>query len=202
MRTSLVESFEATTRGSIRWSRGVTVSTLDSESSDRGSNPRGTFPSIPAGKLDGRACWLARRAQASQAGTGRVVAFALTHATWPHGGSAVARPARSSASKPIGEGRGCALPLPATYYSNLWLGFRAASNTDAATWHDSWRWLGDVSTILALGVPVSLLPDYVMRALSATSHQAPHPWLARCTASRGRWAGFKRPAPASRIGQA
>ena len=25
------------------WSRGVTVSTLDSESSDRGSNPRGTF---------------------------------------------------------------------------------------------------------------------------------------------------------------
>ena len=27
---------------SISWSRGVTVSTLDSESSDRGSNPRGT----------------------------------------------------------------------------------------------------------------------------------------------------------------
>ena len=27
----------------INWSRGVTVSTLDSESSDRGSNPRGTF---------------------------------------------------------------------------------------------------------------------------------------------------------------
>ena len=25
------------------WSRGVTASTLDSESSDRGSNPRGTF---------------------------------------------------------------------------------------------------------------------------------------------------------------
>ena len=25
------------------WSRGVTVSTLDSESSDRGSNPHGTF---------------------------------------------------------------------------------------------------------------------------------------------------------------
>ena len=25
------------------WSRGVTVSTLDSESSDRGSNPRGTL---------------------------------------------------------------------------------------------------------------------------------------------------------------
>ena len=29
---------------SISWSRGVTVSTLDSESSDRGSNPRGTSP--------------------------------------------------------------------------------------------------------------------------------------------------------------
>ena len=29
----------------INWSRGVTVSTLDSESSDRGSNPRGTFSS-------------------------------------------------------------------------------------------------------------------------------------------------------------
>ena len=28
---------------SINWSRGVTVSTLDSESSDRGSNSRGTF---------------------------------------------------------------------------------------------------------------------------------------------------------------
>jgi len=27
----------------ISWSRGVTVSTLDSESSDRGSNPRGTL---------------------------------------------------------------------------------------------------------------------------------------------------------------
>ena len=26
----------------IKWSRGVTVSTLDSESSDRGSNPRET----------------------------------------------------------------------------------------------------------------------------------------------------------------
>ena len=30
-------------RRRFRWSRGVTVSTLDSESSDRGSNPRGTF---------------------------------------------------------------------------------------------------------------------------------------------------------------
>ncbi len=31
------------------WSRGVTVSTLDSESSDRGSNPRGTFLQSRAG---------------------------------------------------------------------------------------------------------------------------------------------------------
>ena len=30
-------------RWNINWSRGVTVSTLDSESSDRGSNPRGTL---------------------------------------------------------------------------------------------------------------------------------------------------------------
>ena len=30
---------------SSSWSRGVTVSTLDSESSDRGSNPRGTYES-------------------------------------------------------------------------------------------------------------------------------------------------------------
>ena len=29
--------------GIFNWSRGVTVSTLDSESSDRSSNPRGTF---------------------------------------------------------------------------------------------------------------------------------------------------------------
>ena len=34
---------EANERKIFTWSRGVTVSTLDSESSDRGSNPRGTF---------------------------------------------------------------------------------------------------------------------------------------------------------------
>ena len=30
----------------IKWSRGVTVSTLDSESNDRGSNPRETFDCV------------------------------------------------------------------------------------------------------------------------------------------------------------
>ena len=33
-------------QAAINWSRGVTVSTLDSESSDRGSNPRGTLMHI------------------------------------------------------------------------------------------------------------------------------------------------------------
>ena len=35
--------FRKLAEASISWSRGVTVSTLDSESSDRGSHPRGTF---------------------------------------------------------------------------------------------------------------------------------------------------------------
>ena len=34
--------------GIISWSYGVTVSTLDSESSDRGSNPRRTFFALPS----------------------------------------------------------------------------------------------------------------------------------------------------------
>ena len=35
-------SFSTTNGSNPKWSRGVTVSTLDSESSDRGSNPRET----------------------------------------------------------------------------------------------------------------------------------------------------------------
>ena len=42
---------------SVSWSRGVTVSTLDPESSDRGSNPRETFlQPHGAGQLDMGSC--------------------------------------------------------------------------------------------------------------------------------------------------
>ena len=42
----------------VTWPRGVTVSTLDSESSDRGSNPREAFRARPFGRATvGRRNW-------------------------------------------------------------------------------------------------------------------------------------------------
>ena len=50
------QTWQAILRCVLGWSRGVTVSTLDSESSDRGSNPRGTSLPVAAASVITEAC--------------------------------------------------------------------------------------------------------------------------------------------------